>query len=421
MFKNIMFQIASTLIAISVLAYLVLHTLSSFENELEIKNVYYTTMDLTYDSTAYFFRDESALISNKGGFVVYDVENGKKVSTNQKIASIYSDSSANEVQDQMTHIKKEIEYLETLLTEVKFTKPSVSLLDKNVSDRLTEIAVHSKNGNLKNALDAVEKSVYDIDLKYCLLNGTKMHEELLDSYKKELERLSSFSSKPTSFVSTPTSGYFYSETDGYEDIFSFEEIEKLSAESFEILKNASPDHSQAVGKIVENSRWYIAYELKTSDAITLAPNEKYSVYFPASDRSIQMKVEKRVDSSSDDKKIVVMSSNAIFDNFNFSRKQAISVTALTCSGLAFPSSAVHIDYDATGASKAGVYILDETVVKFKTFTKLMEKNGYILCSVPDSTNISAPDSNKVSLFDAVIVEGTNLYHGKVIKNVLKAK
>jgi len=148
-----MFQIASTLIAISVLAYLVLHTLSSFENELEIKNVYYTTMDLTYDSTAYFFRDESALISNKGGFVVYDVENGKKVSSNQKIASIYSDSSANEVQEQITHIKKEIEYLETLLTEVKFTKPSVSLLDKNVSDRLTEIAVHSKKGNLKNKLN----------------------------------------------------------------------------------------------------------------------------------------------------------------------------------------------------------------------------------------------------------------------------
>ena len=134
-----------------------------------------------------------------------------------------------------------------------------------------------------------------------------------------------------------------------------------------------------------------------------------------------MKVEKRIDSSSDDTKIIVMSSSAIFDNFNFSRKQAISVTAMTCSGLAFPASAVQMDYDSTGASKAGVYVLDETVVQFKTFTKIMEKNGYILCSVPDSTNISAWDSNKVSLFDAVIVEGTNLYHGKVIKNVLKAK
>ncbi len=421
MFKNIMFQIASTFVAISVLAYLVLHTLSSFENELEIKNVYYTTMDLTYDSTAYFFRDEKPLTWDKGGYAVYDVEDGKKVSTNQKIASIFSDSSAKKVQEQITRIKKEIEYLENLLTEVKFTKPSVPLLDKNVSERLTEISVHSEKGNLENALDSVKKSIYDIDLKYCLLNGTQKHEELLASYKIELENLDSSASMPTSFVKSPTSGYFYSETDGFEEVFTFDEIEKLSSESFENLKNINPDDKQTIGKIVEKSRWYIAYELKTEDAINLAPNEKYFVYFPASDRKIQMKVEKRIDSLTDDKKIIVMSTNSIFDNFNFSRKQAISVTAQTCSGLAFPVSAVHMDYDATGASRAGVYILDETVVKFKTFTQIMEKNGYILCSVPDSTNISAPDNNKVSLFDAVIVEGTNLHHGKVIKNVLKAK
>jgi hypothetical protein len=89
------------------------------------------------------------------------------------------------------------------------------------------------------------------------------------------------------------------------------------------------------------------------------------------------------------------------------------------SGLAFPSSAIHTDYDSTGASKAGVYVLDETVVKFKTFTRIMEKNGYVLCALPDSKNISFTSNTEVSLFDAVITQGTNLYHNKVIKNVLK--
>jgi hypothetical protein len=133
-----------------------------------------------------------------------------------------------------------------------------------------------------------------------------------------------------------------------------------------------------------------------------------------------MKVEKRVDSSTDEKKIIVMSSNSIYDNFNFSRKQNISVTSATFSGLAFPVSAVHTDFDSTGASKAGVYVLDETIVKFKTFNKIMEKNGYVLCSVPDSKNISAISNTEVSLFDCIITEGTNLYHNKVIKNVLTA-
>ena len=82
-------------------------------------------------------------------------------------------------------------------------------------------------------------------------------------------------------------------------------------------------------------------------------------------------------------------------------------------------NSIHTDYDSTGASKAGVYVLDETVVKFKTFTRIMEKNGYVLCALPDSKNISFISNTEVSLFDAVITQGTNLYHNKVIKNVLK--
>ncbi len=419
MFKNIMFQIGSTIIAVAVLAYLALHTLSSFENELEVKNAYYTTMDLTYDSTAYIFRDEMVLSSNKSGFPLFEFENGEKVKTNQKVVSLFSDDSTFQTQMEIKSLQKEIDYLSKIVNEVKYSTPAIPSLDKSINERVQNISSSTNGNDLRSSLSLSDESVYNLDLKYCILNGTEEYENRIKSYKEEISNLSSSVGGSVS-ISSPYSGYFYNEADGFEGIFTIDKIDMLSAEIFDELKNSSAESQTSVGKIVKNSKWYIAFELKTNDAITLSPNKKYAVYFSSSDKKIDMKVEKRLDSSDENKKIIVMSSNTILEDFNFSRKQTISVTSATYSGLAFPASAIHTDYDLTGASKAGVYVLDETVVKFKTFNRIMEKNGYVLCSVPDSTNISLYSETKLSLFDSVIVEGTNLYHNKVIKNVLKA-
>lgn len=259
-----------------------------------------------------------------------------------------------------------------------------------------------------------------MEVKYCILNGTSQYETKISEYEEEIKALGGNSS-PDEIVSSQCSGYFYNLTDGYESCFTHKAIETLSSVSFNDLKNVSADSVSTVGKISKSAKWYIAFELDTDDATTLSPNNKYSVFFPLSEKKLLLRVEKRIDSLDENKKIIVMSSTELYDDFNFSRKQSISVTAASYSGLAFPASAVRTDYDSTGANKAGVYVLDETVVKFKTFDRLLEKNGYILCEVPDSKNISYISSEKVSLYDAVIVKGTNLYHDKVIKNVLTAK
>ncbi len=420
MIKNIFFQITSTIIAIIVLAYLVLHTLSGFENKIEIKNVYYTTMDLSFDSTAYVFRDEEVLSSKKDGSPIYLAENGEKIEINKKVVSVFADSDAYESSIKIGQLEEKIDYLNSVVNKAKYSKPSIPSLDNNVYEQIENISVFSSKGNLKGAINAAKESIFDLEVKHCILTGTEQYEALISEYEKEIKSLRN-ASTPSETVSSSCSGYFYQETDGFENYFTSKAIESLSAESFNELKGVQAEPTSNIGKIAKSAKWYIAFELKTSDAITLSANNKYSVYFPLSEKKLNLKVEKRIDSTDENKKIVVMSSTDIYDNFNFSRKQSISVTAATYSGLAFPASAVTTDFDSTGAKKAGVYVLDETVVKFKTFDHLIEKNGYILCAFPDSTNISYISSDKVSLFDAVIVKGTNLYHNKVIKNVLTAK
>ncbi len=419
MFKNIMFQITGTLLAIAVLAYLVIHTMTSFENELEVKNSYYTTMDLTYDAEAYIFRDETVLSTKNSGDVIYNIENGKKVSSHQKVASVFSDSQSADAQNKIQALEKEIDYLEKVINNATFSTPTVTSLDKNINERIKSVSAFSNLGDLKNALKVTEESIYDLELKYCILKGTVAHQNLIEQYKNEINSLTQNISSSVSPVYSTKSGYFYNEADGFEDVFTLDAVESLTAESFEELKNCSPSIAPNAGKIAESSKWYIAFELDSQSSLQISVGKKYPVAFSASGISINMKAERKIDGADDSTKIIVLSTNTVNENFNFSRKQIASITVATYSGIAFPAKAVHTDYDSTGASKAGVYVLDETIVKFKTFTKLIEKNGFILCAVPDSTNISAISEEKVSLYDTIIVEGTNLYNNKVIKSVLK--
>ncbi len=413
-----MLQIAGALIAVCVLAYLIFHTASSFENELEVKTAYYTTMDLTCYSDAYIFRDEQVIESDFTGNIAYEINDGKKVSINEKVASVFSDSSSANAQRKINSLKKEIQYLESIINETKFSTPTITSLDKNINERISNISYTASHGNLNSSIDISADSIHDLELKYCILRGTVAHESLIKSYNNEIENLSEAVSK-SSYVYSPVSGYYYSETDGFENIYTFEALNNLTYESFSKIKNSEKNISTNAGKIVKSSKWYIALEIETSLAMMLTKDSKYEVFFSLSNVTTEMKMEKRLDTDNENLKVIILSTSTIYDNFNFSRIQDVSITLDTYSGIAFPAEAVRTDYDATGASKAGVYILDETVVKFKTFTKLIEKNGYVLCAVPDSKNISAYNDKIVSLYDSVIVKGTNLYHNKVIKNVLK--
>ena len=162
MIKNIFFQVTSTLIAIIVLAYLVLHTLSGFENKIEIKNVYYTTMDLSFDSTAYVFRDEEVLSSKKDGSPLYLAENGEKIGINKKVVSVFTDSDAYESSIKIGQLEEKINYLKSVVDKAKYTKPSIPSLDNNIYEQIENISVFSSKFKRKKKVRELSKFFHKI-------------------------------------------------------------------------------------------------------------------------------------------------------------------------------------------------------------------------------------------------------------------
>ncbi|MEG1743539.1 MAG: HlyD family efflux transporter periplasmic adaptor subunit, partial [Clostridia bacterium] len=110
-----------------------------------------------------------------------------------------------------------------------------------------------------------------------------------------------------------------------------------------------------------------------------------------------------------DKTVLVFSSSEIIDNFNYTRTQSVNITESSFSGIKIPVSALRmID------GKSGVYALDGNVVVYKQATVLYQENGYYICALPDKNNLSYVDKNKLSLYDAIVVSGKNIFVGKIL-------
>ena len=73
-------------------------------------------------------------------------------------------------------------------------------------------------------------------------------------------------------------------------------------------------------------------------------------------------------------------------------------------GIRIPTDSIRVADDG----RVGVFILDGIVVKFKEIKQIISEEDYTL--VEDTTDLNG----YISLYDTVIVEGKDLYDGKII-------
>ena len=289
-------------------------------------------------------------------------------------------------------------------------------MDTAIAQSSHEISAFAAGGNISEAISHCESNTYDNALRWCLLNGVTDYEKEIENLKKEISSLEKEVTASQKTVSAPKSGYYYSGVDGYEEIFTLDALNNLDAASFESLtKDEVGISTTSCGKIVNDSKWYIAFELNKKSAASLATQKKYTVNFLSSDASLEMTFLRSIAASDEGNSIIIMSCSYMPEGFNFTRSQPIDFVQSSKSGLKIPTSALKNDIDSTGVKTSGVYVLDGVTVVFKSVDIIFEKDGSYLVAPPDPGNISYISPTKLSLYDTVITAGNDLYVGKTIK------
>ena len=182
-------------------------------------------------------------------------------------------------------------------------------------------------------------------------------------------------------INTPVSGFYYSEADGYEDVFASDKLSDISLRELRDLLKSEPGAKGSAGKTVTKSRWYLVCMIDASEKNTYKKGAVCTVNFKNSQISIKMDVDNVLYDK--DGVALVLSTNLMPEGFDFARCQEVEIVKTEYSGLKVPVSAVRLINGETG-----VYVLDVSTVSFRRTEILHSVDNYYIVKVVEDEEIS---------------------------------
>jgi putative membrane fusion protein len=404
-------RIAVTLAMLGLIVYTVAHAMGFAMGNVLTTPVRSITDTQITSAEAYLFRNEEVLTAPNAGLVDTLVENGTKVAKNESVAKVWATDATGDAltlaQLRLTRINRAIRILEK-----GQLKPGTPLSEANkyraeYTALYREISAATNAGKLDQIPILEEKLLIALN-RYVSLVGetdeTKNHLQTLLDEKSSLIG----GARVTEVKSETSSGLFYESgyVDGYESIFSKQALETLTPDALHALAESTPvtPEGQTVGKLVYGYEWYLAMELSPSATVGLQTGKSYRFTFPENDdATASLTLEKMVTGSG--KVLAVFRCESHPNDFLFYRKQTVEITVGETDGFYIPETAL-----VTQNGITGVYIFEESTVRFRQADIIWRGDGYAIAKLPGEGSLTKLKEN-----DIMIVSGNDLYEGKVYR------
>jgi len=266
------------------------------------------------------------------------------------------------------------------------------------------------------------KAVLETDPCNFDIDYTLERQQLVD----ERNRIEAQISSNSSAVYASSSGYFYGDVDGYEEIFSPDVIDTLTLKSFEEISNKEPDEgilSSGAVKVINDFVWYLVCEAPSDRAASLVTGRSYDIVFPESgDETISMRLVNVVSETTASEALAIFRANVMPASFDYKRGQRAEIVMDVVEGLSVPKKALRsVD------GENGVYVRVGDVIHYRSVEIVDEVDNYYIVSFgkkaqyfeedgeegDDNINKKEP-SKPLGLYDNIVVSGKDLFDGKIV-------
>lgn len=410
--KKVGLYILTVLLSVAALFYVGYHIWKTLTRDVETVPVTEFTAENTAESKAYIFRTEIPVFKTAGGqSILTQVSEGEKVQAGQTVAKVYSGSSPAAVAE-ISDIEERIELLEGSDGAVSLKESSK--IEEEIYRTLAEIRDFSAKGDVQSARQLRSGLLSLLNKRALLTTGTENFKSEIEALKAQKAALSSSLSSLLEDVTSPQSGYYYSDTDGYETVFSSGDLENITYDALtELLSSQPAENPSAVGKVVTDSYWYAVCPLERKYLEVYKEGGSCTVNFPG-DFVITMEVSRIL--SSNEGVYVILRTNDLPSGFSFTRSQKVELVTEAYTGFKVPVSAVRVVNGQTG-----VYILDGVTVRFARIETVKREDTYYIVSpeprksAEDEVQEDKEEESRYLRFhDNLITEGKGLYDGLVI-------
>lgn len=352
-------------------------------------------------------RTETPIESEYAGSVSYIFEDGARVLKNTSIA--YTHSSADTVNriERAAALETEIARLEEADSAGSQVYGVSDLLNQQLGTALISYSAASSQQLLDGFSDSRDDLLTLMNKKQILTGEATDFSERIALLKTEYDELNTkIQADFGDTVQAPSTGYFISTVDGYEGKVNRESLMQMSVSGIEELIDGSVTYQgRSVGKIADSYKWNYAVVMDSADADKFYVGKEVEAAFDGiSGSPVTLKVAKIVEDDSSEQRAVIFSCTSFTPELSSLRKVGAELTLARYSGLRISESAVRFDSE----QKMGVYVIDRGTVAFKSIDVIYEGPGYKICRWERGVKTS------LQIFDEVVIEGSDLYVGKVI-------
>ena len=427
-------KIGATAVAVLLLIYVGYQVYLSQYTGLKTEAATYSTVSESIDTTGFIIRDEEVISSSYSGVLNYTVDDGEKVAEGGAIAEIYPTEEDAAVQNRIARIDDELNRLSALETPSDSTASNPKLIGSQISNKITSILGALKSGSMSDVTD--ERNDLQLLLSQRQVVTGKESSGDYAAHVNELheERIALTQSASASIgtVSSPAAGYFIRSVDGYENAVSLDGVTSLSVSDVRALEEEEPagTDTESIGKVAKDFNWYIACILTENDLVRLDRTTKVTVEMPfATVEQIPAEVVKINRDSETGEAAVILKCTYMNSDLASARMETLRINISSYSGVLVPESAVHFadvvahetdedgnEVDVTYENIRGVYVKSGSRLRFVQIFSDATINGYAICKVSLSTEEREQlvTGDTIQLYDEVVVEGTDLYDGKML-------
>jgi hypothetical protein len=405
--KEVWKKIGTFVLSIFLLAYVFLQIYPLLYSPISTETVHTYSAYETIQVECVAIRNETTVPLNTSKYVFYTVQNGTRVANGGTIAEFYASKEDALVKQQVEDLDAQIAVLQQIQSLGAGGMAGLNILNTQINRCI---------GDVVNTADAA--TVYDVArLKQNMLgflNKKQMVTGKTTDFSMRIQQLQSQRTKlaaafrPSSgTVKAPAAGYFVNKVDGFEGLLKVDTVLNMTTDNIRTALTTDPGVGNAgyAGKIVRDYSWYLACVVPGDYATSLAKGKRLHIVLPfVTDEEIPVTVV-ACNRDSNGELAVVFECVNMSEELSAIRQESMEILLVEHVGLRVPKRAI----TTNDAQEIGVYIRAGDLVRFRKIEqKFSDAADYVICADTGETGY-------LRLYDDVIVEGTNLYDGKLIR------
>lgn len=379
------------------------------------------------ESKSLIVRDEEYLSSTSGGVLIYDVSDGEKVTADGVIATSYANEDDVNAVHRIEHLDERISFLESLNSSTATANVGIDTVNGQIDERLISVLNMVNTGDFSH-ISAAEDNLLTSILRMQILTGEQgSFAEKINELKAERDSVKASCGAPTGTVKSGASGYFVSKVDGYEKTIDVTKLDEVTVSQVEEAQPAEIDASAYTGKIIKNVNWYLLCPVSSTEATWLSHTESsVRIKLPSVlDEEIPAKILRVNTFGEGDEAVAVLQCNYMNDALSKLRRENVEIIVNEYEGLKLSKSALHDDditYTVTDDSGnetkktervQGVYVVYGAELVFKQVSIAYAGEDFVICNEQPESGVLL-NGTTVSLYDKVVIEGGDLFDGKII-------